>query len=261
MITLADILTEAHLTDHYRDRKAERGTIIDIQLPKAAYGEYNVEQAKEKIIDALQSKLNSELSDIEGKRYEVSGNYNVGVCALMPILISGGNKYKITMVTGEGSKDRGTVFLVIVMDDSLITMYPTTASSFKEIEEKIDDHTKREHPDNNKEAKALIPQSSVYQIDLDQLFGKEKEREQDIKVNKEDLDYKIRTDYRVGATFSHKKYGDGVITATSAGSKGTGDARGVVDWIKVKYDKPFLKGGKLENEREFKPVYTTIYFK
>ncbi len=261
MITLVNILTESHLTDHYKDRKAERGTITDIELPKAAYGEYNVEEAKQKIIQALQSKLDSQLSEIESKDYKTSNTYNVGVCALLPILISDGKKHGVKMITGEGAKDGGTIFLVIIMDEALITMYPTTASSQKDIEAKIDEHTKREHRDNNKEAKALIPQSSVYEIDLDELFGKEKEKEQVAKTPMEDLDYKVRTDYRVGATFSHKQYGDGEIVATSSGSKGVGDARGVVDWIKVKYKKPFLKGGKLENERIFKGLYTTIYYK
>ena len=112
--------------------------------------------------------------------------------------------------------------------------------------------------DEGKEFKVLSPPSHVYEIDLDELMGKEKEKKGPTLIDPSTLPYKLRTDYRVGANskFEHKDYGTGVIVATSAGSGGKGDSRGIVDWIDVKYPKEFLKGGKFTDIRRFEKIYT-----
>jgi hypothetical protein len=249
-------LKEAEQTNHYKERKVERGTIAGIEMAKAAYGEYNVEETNQKLIPFLQTKLNQKLAEVEGRDFEVSNNFNLGVCVLMPILVSGDKKYKITMVTN--GDEKGTFYLAILMNNALITMYPTNASGTKEVESTITDHTKREYPDNNKDAKALFPESSIVEINIDELYGKEVKKAGEQKASEDTLDYKVRTDYRVGTTFDHKQFGPGKIVAADKGGKAGPDGR--IDWVDVKYAKPFMKGGKLQDTRRFNNILTSAYF-
>ena len=249
-------LAEAILTKHYNDRKAERGTITSVEVQKAAYGEYDVEETNQKLVPFLQTKLNQKLAEVEEKSFGVSKNNNLGVCVFMPILINGDKKYKITMNTESG--DKGNYYLAIVMDDALITIYPTSAAGTAEVESAIDDHTKRENPNNTKSSKAIFPQSAIVEINIDELYGKEIEKAGEEKTSEETLDYKVRTDYRVGATFDHKQFGPGKVVA-AAGS-GKAGVNGMVDWIDVKYAKPFMKGGKLQDTRRFTNILTAAYF-
>ena len=249
-------INEAEQTNHYKERKAERGTIVGVEVAKAAYGEYNQEETNQKLIPFLQTKLNEKLAEVEGRDFEASNNYNLGVCVFMPILISGDKKYKVTMNTEGG--DAGSFYLAIIMNNALITIYPTNAAGTKEVESAIDDHTKREYPDNNKESKALIPQSSVVEVHIDELYGKEVKKAGEQKVSEDALDYKVRTDYRLGATFDHKQFGPGKVVAAAGGGKA--GTNGIVDWIEVKYAKPFMKGGKLQDTRRFNNILTNAYF-
>ena len=249
-------LAEAILTKHYNDRKAERGTITNVEVQKAAYGEYDVEETNQKLVPFLQTKLNQKLAEVEEKSFGVSKNNNLGVCVFMPILINGDKKYKITMNTESG--DKGNYYLAIVMDDALITIYPTSAAGTAEVESAIDDHTKRENPNNTKSSKAIFPQSAIVEINIDELYGKEIEKAGEEKTSEETLDYKVRTDYRVGATFDHKQFGPGKVVAAAGGGKA--GVNGMVDWIDVKYAKPFMKGGKLQDVRRFNNILTAAYF-
>jgi hypothetical protein len=249
-------LKEAEQTNHYKERKVERGTIAGVEIAKAAYGEYNKEETDQKLIPFLQTKLNQKLAEVEGRDFDVSKNYNLGVCVFMPILITGEAKHRITMLTEGG--DRGTFYLAILMNNALITMYPTSATGTKEVESTINDHTKREYPDNNKDSKALFPESSIVEIHIDELYGKEVKKAGEQKATEDTLDYKVRTDYRVDATFDHKQYGPGKIIAADKGGKAGPDGR--IDWIEVKYPKPFMKGGKLQDTRRFNNILTKAYF-
>ena len=249
-------LAEAILTKHYNDRKAERGTITNVEVQKAAYGEYDVEETNQKLIPLLQAKLDEKLTEIEAKDFPISTNYNVGLCAFMPILINGDSKHKIKMTVTNG--DEGTFYLDILTDNKLVTIYPMSATSTKEVEEVVHNHTKRKYPENNKDVKVLFPQSSIVEINIDELYGKEVKKAGEQKVSQDVLDYKVRTDYRVGATFDHKQFGPGKIVAADKGGKAGPDGR--IDWVDVKYAKPFMKGGKLQDVRRFNNILTAAYF-
>ena len=249
-------LAEAILTRHYNDRKAERGTIASLEIAKAAYGEYDKEETDKKLIPLLQAKLDEKLTEIEGKEFEASNKYNLGLCAFMPLLINGDSKHKIKMTATNG--EDGIFYLDILIDNKLITIYPTNAINTREVEDKVYEHAKREYPDNNKDAKALFPQSSIVEINIDELYGKEVKKAGEQKVSQDVLDYKVRTDYRVGATFDHKQFGPGKIVAADKGGKAGPDGR--IDWVDVKYAKPFMKGGKLQDTRRFNNILTATYF-
>ena len=51
MVKLIEILKELFPTPHYLDRKAERGDIIKIILPKEAYVEYDITETNNKLIE------------------------------------------------------------------------------------------------------------------------------------------------------------------------------------------------------------------
>ena len=65
MIKLLDILKEEILTKHYKERKLERGKIIDIVIPPDAYEGYDLIDVKEKLIPILTKELNSKLDTLE----------------------------------------------------------------------------------------------------------------------------------------------------------------------------------------------------
>jgi hypothetical protein len=118
----------------------------------------------------------------------------------------------------------------------------------------------KDHADNNnlsKESKIIAPSDFVYEIDLDELMGNKVDQEVTL-IDPTTLDYTLRTDYRKGANFTHKKYGTGKIINTSAGSGGEGDSRGKLDWIEVDFGKPVLKGGKLTPYRRVEDILTLV---
>jgi hypothetical protein len=53
MIKLTNLLKELTNTSHYQQRKSERGNVLDIILPKEAYGDYDTDDAKSKIIQSI----------------------------------------------------------------------------------------------------------------------------------------------------------------------------------------------------------------
>ena len=247
---------EAALSTHYKERKAERGVINSVTLPKEAYSTYNAQETNAKLLLVLQSELDKRFLEIEKPEFNISKNYNLGYRFFMPVLVSGESKYPIKMDTSKGT---GHYYFAIVMDGTLVTVM--LSSKTKEgVLDQIEEHVKRTHPNNTKAPKVISTEDFIYEIDIDSLYGIEKEKSKEEKISEEDLDYVVRTDYRTGAIFNHKKFGKGTIVATSSGVKGTGDIRGVVDWVDVKYDKPYVKSGKLETVRRFPKVYTSVYF-
>ena len=260
MTKLISILKEAIQTQHYKERKAERGTILGVKLPKEAYGEYSVEEKNKKLFPVLQAELDNRFKDLESKDILMSEKYNLGVGFFIPVLQNKDKRYKIIMDTASEVKNEGYMYLAIVSDNTLITAYPTMLTNAQEIESKIQAHVLKNKAIADREPKAYFPQNAMFTVDIDELYGK-KEKPAEHKVTEEELDYKVRTDYRIGAQFDHKTYGKGKIVATSSGSKGIGDSRGIVPWVDVEFSKPYMKAGKLEKVRRFNNVYTTIYFK
>ena len=252
---LIDILFELAQTQHYVDRKGQRGTIIDIKLPDEAYGEYDKKEAKQKIIPLLQQELDNRFSTLEAADYEASTQKNVAVRFFNPIIVRDLKEYKTLMITGEGAKDRGYCYLAFVIDNKLATIYPSMAETAQEIKDVVNDHEQRELK-NGREAAVFIPKSADVKVDLDELFGKQKQ--QASKVDIESLKYTPKTDYRVNQPFEHREYGKGVITNTSAGNRANPDSRGMIEWIEVRYKKPDGSGTFTVRHKN---VYSSIYFK
>jgi hypothetical protein len=248
-------LKEAKLTDHYQERKAERGTIVDIELPEALYGGRSVEEVKAKLIPILQAKLDQRLAHVEAMDLGMSNNINLGLVVFTPVIANNDKLAPIKMISENGS---GHYYLVIAANNALLTMYPGS-KKIADLEKDVEEHIKRERPDDVRPAKADTLSGFIYKIDIDGNEVKDVEKKPEVKKASEDsLEYKVRTDYRVGATFDHKQFGPGkVVAAASGGKAGT---NGVVDWIEVKYQQPFLKGGKLQDTRRFDNVLTAAYF-
>jgi len=79
-------------------------------------------------------------------------------------------------------------------------------------------------------------------------------------VSKDSLDYKVRTDYRKGGDFRHKKYGVGTIVNTSSGVTGQPNQQGKLDWVDVDFHKSYIDGGKVQRIRRMPNVYATAYW-
>lgn len=260
MIKLINILLELAQSQHYVDRKGERGTIVDIKLPDEAYGEYDKKEAKQKIIPALQQELNKRFSMLEEADYQVSMQKNVAVKFFNPVITRDLKEYKVLMITGEGTKDKGYCYLAFVIDNNLATIYPTVADTPQEIKDVVNDHEKRELK-NGREAAVFLPKTADVKIDLDSLFGKEKQKAAKKDIN--ELPYVPKTDYRVDQPFQHKQYGEGIIINTKAFDKPAGkranpDSRGMIEWIEVRYKKPDGTGTMTVRHKD---VYSSIYFK
>ena len=97
MISLIELLKELGLSDHYKERKGQRGNIYKLSIPQEAYGDYNVEETNTKLIDILKNELFGRLSRIEGINIEASITYPVGYKIFKPVLFSNNKKYPITM--------------------------------------------------------------------------------------------------------------------------------------------------------------------
>ena len=248
-------LLEANPSKHYFERKAQRGVVNGVQVQnKEVYGTYDRQETDQKLLRLIQAELDKRLTEVEGKEYGQSKNFNLGYRFFMPVLVRGTDKSPIKMQT---SKGEGHYHFVTIVDNTITTLMLTSKNK-EGLQEQVKDHIKRKYPENTKEVEIMTPQNFIFEIDIDALHGVQKEKPEETKVSEEDLDYKPRTDYRVGATFTHKTYGTGKIVATSAGVKGIGDSRGIVDWIDVDFGKPYVKGGKLYPHRRFERILTKV---
>lgn len=250
------ILYEAALTAHYIKRKSERGDIDSLYVDKEAYKGYDRNKVLELLTVEIKKELNNRIQKLEEIDYESSYKFSLGVRFFKPVLISD-RKYDIEI---KASGDIGTSYLGVIKDNKIITLILSNKAIESEIEKQLKTHVNRIYPETDIPIKVLTLSNFEYEIKLDKLLGIEKQQEKSKKLSIQDLDYKVRTDYRTGASFIHNKYGSGVIEKTSSGVKGTGDSRGVVDWIDVKYNKPFVAGGKLQSVRRFNNILTTVYF-
>jgi len=253
-------LWEAIQTDHYLERKAERGTIESVRVnDPQAYTGFNVQETNKKLVPFLQEELNKRFSLLENSDFGKSSEYNLGVVFFMPVLVNGETKAPIIMTNTE--QETGILYVAFVVDNQIRTTYPTLKHKSFDIEHIITRHLRDKGIDNNKPPKATTLTGYLFEIDIEEVHGQKKEKELQVsepEASEEDLDYTVRTDYRVGATFDHKKFGPGKIVSAAGGGKA--GVNGVVDWVEVKYDKPFVKGGKLQDTRRFENILTKAYF-
>ena len=251
MIKLIDILNELGLTDHYKERKTDRVLNINkVIVPKEALGNFTLEQIQQPLIDEIKKTAISKLEALEVSDIPLSQQFNVTYKFFEPVLVVNGKQYPITILTEKG---KGNFYYIIVRDNSIVTI---VISDVEDLYKETVKHLERKSKDVP--VKILEPEGALYLINLDKLMGVETPKVADVKA--EDLPYKIRTDYRKGASFTHEKYGTGTIVTTSSGDRGLADSRGKLDWVEVDFGKPYLSGGKLYKTRKINDIYSKVYF-
>lgn len=249
MIKLIEILKELGLSRHYEKRKIDRvDNITDIYIPKEALGDFKLSEVKESIIKNIQNEVYDRLKRLEPENIPSSMTFRIGYKILAPVIQTPNKIYPITLITSKGT---GNYYYAIIKDNVLVTLI---VSSNEDFEEDIKKHSERKQIDEP--IKIIEPPGIIYSINLNQLMNKQEKE----KTSQEVIPYKIRTDYRVGASFEHDKYGTGTIVSTSSGNRGIADQRGMLDWVDVDFKKPYLSGGKLQTIRRIPSVYTKIYF-
>lgn len=248
---LLDILKELISTDHYIERKIDRViNIKQINVSKEALGDFTLSQIQKPLIKEIQNIILNKLKNLELKDFPLSQAYYIGYKFFTPVLENNNKQYPITITTDKGT---GTYYYIIIYDEKLITVVVSDSDNF---EQDIPKHLKRKKIDVP--VKTITSIDAIYPINLNKLMGIKAPKPE--KVAEKDLPYKVRTDYRIGANFEHKIYGTGKIVATSSGTGGKADQRGMLAWVEVDFGKPYLSGGKVLKTRKIYNVYAKPYF-
>jgi hypothetical protein len=242
--------------EHFNRRLQERGTIVEVWLPGKVYETYPKENINPKIIQVIEEELQRRAQKI----FKEGGGRNTVVLVLKAMgVTTDGKEYNILLKASNGNI--GHTYYIPVTKGAARTIILTKYKTTEEIYEAAKQHLNRDYPETREESIELVGENDyIFKIDLDKLVGKQKEYTKEFEVSKEDLPYKVRTDYRVGANFDHKTYGVGKIVGTSSGVKGIGDSRGKLDWVDVDFGKMYVKGGKPTTVRRIDKVYTTVHF-
>jgi hypothetical protein len=271
MIKLIDILLELSGTDHFLDRIRERGNVLDIlNLNEIPLKDYKPSEVKEKLKTNISEEISKRAKNLLNKDIASSDSHNIGIKLLKPVLKIDRQRYPLVLFAmstkeikdKEGNiigtrevENKGTLYFAIIYGNKVRTLLLLNKEDNNDLYFQIKDHA-----DNNnlsKESKIIAPSDFVYEIDLDELMGNKVDQEVTL-IDPTTLDYTLRTDYRKGANFTHKKHGTGKIINTSSGSGGEGDSRGELDWVEVDFGKPILKGGKLIPYRRIEGILTLV---
>jgi len=261
-------LLEVLQTDHYKERKEDRSQIVDIQVDSKAFQPYTREEVIPNLKQLIEERLLKVLRAFENSSIKQAGSIVKALPVLTPYLQNNGKQYPLQLTTKTRDKDKenvGNTYVIVKIGDSLVTVMvvPKDADLITQT---------REHLEKKVAEKKADPKVLTYPIDIGRTINSDyvidiKEAANDVQVGlqkaevpQEDLPYKIRTDYRKDATFTHNTYGTGKIVNTSSGIKGDPGISGKLDWVDVDFGKPFLKAGKLTSIRRIDNVYTTRHF-
>jgi hypothetical protein len=252
-------LNELINTNHYDERKQERGDVIDIiNITKKMLGDkYQTEDIKPEIISNIEGELNKRLSYLEAlNSIPISFTKIVAYKVLKPILSVNGNKHELLLKTtyssdGMSKSNEGTFYLTVVINNKLITLLLLESKSDSDIEFQLLKHLEREN----------LPIKPVVILgfnDFEYVISLDKPSSETKLIDPSTLPYSIRTDYRKGANFEHDDYGKGVIVNTSTGAGGKGDSQGKLDWVEVDFGKPYVSKGDLKKTRIIPNIYTSV---
>lgn len=241
-------------TDHYIERTTER-KIEGVFTPMSILGdEYDSDEFKAKLLKHIQNELNRRLEKLKNTdNIAHSRTHYIGYKILSPTVTKGGKTQPVRMSYIDGGKRLITeLFLAIIHKNTLIT--------FMGIKGNLDDiGLETQVANHNKNAKTMIMGNPEFIIDIDTLMGKAKQKTDTINI--EDLPYKVRTDYRKGATLNHKKYGKRKIINTSSGTSGDPGISGRLEWVEIEVDEyPDLKAKIMRNSIKIPNIYTQSYF-
>jgi hypothetical protein len=228
----------------------EELTILDIiNFPK------NSPLSKQEVINSIQDELSKRISRLEKlEKFPISSSHNVGYKLMKPILSYNNKNLPLQLKVKYSNNDIekqgiGTSYVVIIWDNTLITLLLKDEDDNASIISSLETHQQRKD--------RISPSKILTTSDYEFIISPKNDTKIEL-INPKDLLYKLKTDYRKGGDFEHSQYGKGAIINTSAGSGGKGDSKGKIDWVDVKYPKPFLKGGKFTDIRRFKNIYTLV---
>jgi hypothetical protein len=248
-------LDELNLTKHYNDRKKERSVILDVpNLTQQMIGDNDIQTVKDQIISQTQNEISKRLTQLENiKNLPLSFREIIVYKIIKPVLSFQGKKYDLLLTTESEVNNvkklyNDKYYYAVVEEDDIITLMGGVGDD-SEIEEKTLNHLKQKN-------KPIKPVKILTLSDYEYIIQLDKSVLQNITFTPNELPYKVKTIYRPGTNFTHNKFGTGIITAAS--SYGNPDSRGIVDWIEVKYDNPYVTGGQLKDTRRFEKLYTLI---
>lgn len=282
-------ILEAIPTDHYLERKEERGKgIFDVFIPSEAFKDlYRADKnnLKSQIISNIKKDLEFRLSDLEDEttKFEEPVNVIIIYKALYPKLkLSSGkivdlqistkftdNKGELVDMFGNGfyalavrSLESGEDIILTLLlandieNDRLLT---STTYNSKHTRIRLQKLRKRGFK-GNMEIKIVRPPSYTIVYDLDSILsqlnlGKSEKpvivtKSSTPSVDSSTLPYEVKDSYPVGTIMKYKGKGTGEIIRTSSGPKGEGDSSGKLQWVEVDFPRGAIK---LPN------IFTTAY--
>lgn len=252
-------LEELDYNEHWKERIQERSDILDIvNLTNEIVGEYPIKEVKTNLIKVIQEELILRCNRLEAtKDLPISIDSTIAYKIIKPILIANGRAYDLEMFIQSTKEDivkdnYGTYYYAPIRKNFIHTLI-LTDNDDAALEKQSSSHITRV-TGKSSPSKVFTPTNFEFKINLDELMGNAPE---EIKLSADELPYIIRTDYRKGATFTHKDYGTGTIITTSNGNSGKGDLSGKLEWVEVDFGKPYALKGELKKTRIINNIYTT----
>ena len=261
-------LQEVRQSEHYLERKQDRGNILALAFSPRAIEPFTQEQAFPKLKQEIQSRLNRVLKAFEAPSTRQTGGIIKVYPVLTPVLENNGKTYPVTITAKVRDDDKdnvGTTYVIVQAGDTLVTLMivPPGADLAQQTKEHLEKKVRQEKISPNVLTHTIQVgkvANSEFVINVKDLLQGKEVQLTSAEITQEELPYKVRTDYRKGASFTHDTYGIGKVESTSAGTGGDPGISGKLDWIDVDFGKPFLKGGKLTTIRRIGPVYATRHF-
>ena len=251
-------LLEVDLSAHFIERENVRANLIDIVLPRDAYGNVNFKEQdliKDYIINNIKSSLKSKIKQFKPIKFSNPSNVIVVYKALYPRLkLLNGQVIDIEILVPnldpEASSNiiRGNGFYFIVTNNIALSLI---LSPLFDNNNKIRDKVLfSKFTKNNSNAVIKIIDAPLYQEIYDM-----KSIHKNLNIFKDvsqfttaiskpssskipsTLPYDVKSSYPVGSMFRYKGKGEGEILRTSNGRQGEGDALGKLQWIEVDFSK------------------------
>jgi hypothetical protein len=244
--------------NHWQERVQERGTILDItNFPK------DYPMSKQEVIELIQNEFKSRTNRLLNLKDFPSSvpNKVVAYKLLKPILIYDNKRIPLKLKTKYSTKgvekiNIGIAYVAIISDNILRTLLLLDDDNDDTLKSKSENNLGRGKIDKN----VRISTAPNYEfIIAPKVSASEVPRN---LIDPTTLPYKIRASYRPGSEFIHNDYGTGKVVAASVSGKRAGepDYNGVVEWVEVDFNKPYLSGGVFKKTRVINRVLTTSHF-
>jgi hypothetical protein len=243
--------------NHWQERVQERGTILDIvNFPK------DYPMSKQEVIELIQNELKLRTTRLLNLKDFPSSvpNKVVAYKLMKSILIHENNRIPLKLKTKYSTKgvektNIGIAYVAIISDNTLRTLL---------LLEEDDDNTLKSKSESNLgrgkiEKNVRIATTPNYEFII---APKAETPATPRLINPATLPYRVRASYKPGSEFIHDDYGTGKVVAASVSGKRAGepDYNGVVEWVEVDFNRPYLSGGVFKRTRVINRVLTTSHF-